>query len=129
MPDWYEDHKFMILDSLTFRRGADPLEQSREAREAAPGRDSREINDLGQMGAAGELEMAAASPALVPTEAPRRPSARRWTALAMAFGVAAAPLGEAFAQQRVAVVRDAEIEALVRDYAKPIWQAAGLSKS
>ena len=34
----------------------------------------------------------------------------------------------AFAQN-VPVVRDAEIEALVRDYARPIFNAAGLSKS
>ena len=32
-------------------------------------------------------------------------------------------------QRRVPVVRDAEIEALVRDYARPIFKAAGLSKS
>jgi len=32
-------------------------------------------------------------------------------------------------QQSVPVVRDAEIEALVRDYARPILQAAGLSKA
>ena len=31
--------------------------------------------------------------------------------------------------QSVPIVRDAEIEALVRDYARPILQAAGLSKS
>lgn len=37
----------------------------------------------------------------------------------------------AFAQQgrSVPIVRDAEIEALVRDYARPLLQAAGLSKS
>ena len=33
------------------------------------------------------------------------------------------------AQQNIPVVRDAEIEALVRDYARPIFNAAGLSKS
>jgi predicted Zn-dependent protease len=31
--------------------------------------------------------------------------------------------------QSVAIVRDAEIEALVRDYVRPILQAAGISKS
>lgn len=35
----------------------------------------------------------------------------------------------AYAQQSVAVVRDAEIEALLRDYAQPILKAAGLSSS
>ncbi|MCR4266484.1 M48 family metalloprotease [Nitratireductor sp. ZSWI3] len=35
----------------------------------------------------------------------------------------------AAAQRRVAVVRDAEIEALVLDYAQPILKAAGLSRS
>lgn len=39
-----------------------------------------------------------------------------------------APLA-ALAQSNVSVVRDAEIEALVRDYARPIFKAAGLSKS
>ncbi|WP_367714644.1 M48 family metalloprotease [Nitratireductor sp. GISD-1A_MAKvit] len=38
-------------------------------------------------------------------------------------------LSPALAQQRVAVVRDAEIEALVTDYARPILKAAGLSRS
>ncbi|MBL8581884.1 MAG: M48 family metallopeptidase [Rhizobiaceae bacterium] len=36
---------------------------------------------------------------------------------------------QSFAQGRVPIVRDAEIEALVRDYARPILKAAGLSKS
>ncbi len=35
----------------------------------------------------------------------------------------------AIAQSNVPIVRDAEIEALVRDYARPIFKAAGLSKS
>jgi predicted Zn-dependent protease len=35
----------------------------------------------------------------------------------------------ASAQSRLPIVRDAEIEALVRDYARPIFKAAGLSKS
>ncbi|MBL8576106.1 MAG: M48 family metallopeptidase [Mesorhizobium sp.] len=35
----------------------------------------------------------------------------------------------AFAQGRVPIVRDAEIEALVREYARPILKAAGLTKS
>ncbi len=35
----------------------------------------------------------------------------------------------AVAQQRVAIVRDAEIEALVTEYARPILKAAGLSRS
>ena len=35
----------------------------------------------------------------------------------------------ALAQGRVPVVHDAEIEALVRDYARPIFKAAGLSRS
>src|SRR5262245_43942427 len=33
------------------------------------------------------------------------------------------------AQARMPIVRDAEIEALVRDYARPIFKAAGISKS
>lgn len=37
--------------------------------------------------------------------------------------------GAAFAQGRISLVRDAEIEALVREYARPILNAAGLSKS
>jgi predicted Zn-dependent protease len=111
----------MMLDSLTFRRAADPLEQSREKREPVSRQDLREINELGPMGDPDKRGMA---------EPPSRwPLARTWTTLAMALTLVATPLGQAFAQQRVAVVRDAEIESLVRDYAKPILQAAGLSKS
>ena len=41
----------------------------------------------------------------------------------------AAATAQSYAQGRVPIVRDAEIEALVRDYARPILRAAGLSKS
>ncbi len=41
----------------------------------------------------------------------------------------AAPTGALAQQQSVPIVRDAEIEALMRDYAQPILKAAGLSTS
>ncbi|HEV7254483.1 MAG TPA: M48 family metalloprotease [Mesorhizobium sp.] len=47
--------------------------------------------------------------------------------LALAGALAASLAVGAYAQGRVPVVRDAEIEALVREYAKPILKAAGLS--
>lgn len=48
--------------------------------------------------------------------------------LAVQFSIA--PISQANAQSRsLPVVRDAEIEALVRDYARPIFKAAGLSRS
>ena len=47
----------------------------------------------------------------------------------LAVQVAFAPVSGAHAQRNVPVVRDAEIEALVRDYARPILEAAGLSRS
>lgn len=51
-------------------------------------------------------------------------------ALAASLAMAAVLPQPALAQQRgVAVVRDAEIEALVRDYAAPILEAAGLGRS
>ena len=51
-------------------------------------------------------------------------------AVMCAIVIAAASTGSAWAQSRgVPIVRDAEIEALVRDYARPIFRAAGLSKS
>ena len=50
------------------------------------------------------------------------------TLLLGAVVVLAAPVA-GYAQGRVPIVRDAEIEALVRDYARPIFKAAGLSKS
>ncbi len=51
-------------------------------------------------------------------------------ALTLALLVASAPVRDALAQSRsLPIVRDAEIEALVRDYARPIFRAAGLSKS
>lgn len=44
--------------------------------------------------------------------------------------LALAPTSDAMAQSRsLPIVRDAEIEALVRDYARPIFKAAGLSRS
>lgn len=48
--------------------------------------------------------------------------------LLAAAGMAAGPT-VAQAQRGIPIVRDAEIEALVADYAKPILQAAGLSRS
>ncbi|WP_206454080.1 M48 family metalloprotease [Aurantimonas marina] len=62
---------------------------------------------------------------------PRRLSARL-TAIAVALSVALAPVAAQAAQSEKAslpVVRDAEIEALIVDYAKPILKAAGLSRS
>lgn len=46
------------------------------------------------------------------------------------LGIAVAAAGSVVARaQNVPVVRDAEIEALVRDYARPIFKAAGLSNA
>ncbi|ESW92877.1 M48 family metalloprotease [Mesorhizobium sp. C280B] len=53
-------------------------------------------------------------------------TARALATLSLAAMVAMAGSVNAFAQN-VPVVRDAEIEALVRDYARPIFKAAGLS--
>ncbi|MER9231701.1 M48 family metalloprotease [Mesorhizobium sp. M0622] len=53
-------------------------------------------------------------------------TARSFATLSLAAVVAIAGSVNAFAQN-VPVVRDAEIEALVRDYARPIFKAAGLS--
>ena len=55
--------------------------------------------------------------------------ARTAATLLLAFVVAASGAVGAQAQGSVPIVRDAEIEALVRDYARPILKAAGLSKS
>ncbi|WP_274629566.1 M48 family metalloprotease [Arvimicrobium flavum] len=57
-----------------------------------------------------------------------------WTRLAVSATVAASlfafSIQPSFAQQRsVPIVRDAEIEALVREYARPILKAAGLANS
>lgn len=49
--------------------------------------------------------------------------------VALAALLAVAVAGQALAQASLPVVRDAEIEALVRDYARPILKAAGLGKS
>ncbi|MBZ9676928.1 M48 family metalloprotease [Mesorhizobium sp. ES1-1] len=54
------------------------------------------------------------------------PAARVFTSLLLAAAVALSSSVTAFAQS-VPVVRDAEIEALVRDYARPIFKAAGLA--
>ncbi len=49
--------------------------------------------------------------------------------LALAAAIGLGTILPAAAQGRPAIVRDAEIEALVRDYARPILKAAGLSSS
>src|SRR5262245_8717488 len=49
--------------------------------------------------------------------------------IAVALPVVAAVPTVAAAQQNLPIVRDAEIEALVRDYARPILKAAGLERS
>ncbi|WP_269930047.1 M48 family metalloprotease [Aminobacter sp. HY435] len=55
-------------------------------------------------------------------------SARAVTAAALSAGLTIGAAGNAHAQS-VPIVRDAEIEALVRDYARPILKAAGLGNS
>ena len=55
--------------------------------------------------------------------------ARAATVLTVAVVILSLSPLASFAQGRVPIVRDAEIEALVRDYARPILKAAGLSKS
>ncbi|MEJ6783105.1 M48 family metalloprotease [Aminobacter sp. Piv2-1] len=55
-------------------------------------------------------------------------TARAFTGLALAAGLALTSTGAALAQ-RVPIVRDAEIEALVREYARPVLKAAGLGNS
>jgi predicted Zn-dependent protease len=64
-----------------------------------------------------------------PTSENTRNRFARVAALALAGLLSATASMSAFAQGRVSVVRDAEIEALVRDYARPILKAAGLSSS
>jgi predicted Zn-dependent protease len=49
--------------------------------------------------------------------------------LALALLVSLSAAASSYAQGNVPIVRDAEIEALVRDYARPIFKAAGLTKS
>lgn len=56
-------------------------------------------------------------------------TARALTAVSLALAVSVAAPGTASAQGNLPVVRDAEIEALVRDYARPILKVSGLSKS
>lgn len=65
----------------------------------------------------------------LPRPALRLAKASRLVAtLSLGLAMALAASAQAFAQN-VPVVRDAEIEALVRDYARPIFKAAGLSKA
>src|SRR5262245_44095115 len=56
---------------------------------------------------------------------------RSAAAIAVALPAVATVPGVAAAQQQsgLPIVRDAEIEALVRDYARPILKAAGLERS
>jgi predicted Zn-dependent protease len=49
--------------------------------------------------------------------------------LSLAVSITVSGSVAAYSQANLPIVRDAEIEALVRDYARPIFKAAGLSKS
>jgi len=61
---------------------------------------------------------------------PSRFAARLTLVLSITFSFVAGALAPVAAQQRsVSLVRDAEIEALVAEYARPILEAAGLSRS
>jgi predicted Zn-dependent protease len=60
---------------------------------------------------------------------PARRAARGLGLGVLAAGLAFLPPEPASAQRGISIVRDAEIEALVRDYAIPIFDAAGLSRS
>jgi len=99
MPDWYGDHKFMMLEASPFHRSAAGV----------------------------------TLPAMVDLLRSPLTFARKLTrpvaALALASTMVVSASVASFAQGRVPIVRDAEIEALVRDYARPILKAAGLSKS
>src|SRR5690349_18977271 len=95
MPDWYGDHKFMMIPAQPFHRPFARLP-------VLP------VMTLLLRSTTGLVRAAAA--------------------LLLALLVASASVVAAHAQS-VPVVRDAEIEALVRDYARPIFKAAGLSKS
>ena len=56
------------------------------------------------------------------------PKLMHGAALLLLVGMAFVPAGPASAQGRLPIVRDAEIEALLLDYASPIFQAAGLNR-
>jgi predicted Zn-dependent protease len=69
---------------------------------------------------------------VTPIRARRRTPAARAIALAAAVALAAAPSATTRAQEQVTrgmpVIRDTEIEALLRDYVRPILKAAGLAQ-
>jgi predicted Zn-dependent protease len=56
-------------------------------------------------------------------------TARTLTAASLAIAIGVTASTSALAQASLPIVRDAEIEALVRDYARPILKVSGLSKS
>jgi predicted Zn-dependent protease len=99
MPEWYGDHKFTMTRPSPFHRR------------------------LARLPVVADMSLApsmTAAPGMI---------VRTIAAGALAFAVAATSSAPALAQGKLPVVRDAEIEALVRDYARPIFKAAGLSKS
>jgi predicted Zn-dependent protease len=55
-------------------------------------------------------------------------SLRKWIGVLVGVAVIAAPAGAAWAQgkQKLALIRDAEIEALLKDYTAPLFKAANL---
>jgi len=66
-----------------------------------------------------------------PRPAPRRPVLRKGLALACTLAlILPAAVGPASAQRgKLPLVRDAETEALLKDYAKPIYKVAGIANS
>ena len=94
MPDWYGDHKFMMVPASPF--------QTTRVRLAVAGMMAplSSILDFARRGA-----------------------------LALVAGAVVLQTAPAAQAQSLPIIRDAEIEALVRDYARPLFEAAGLSKS
>src|SRR3984893_5300335 len=67
-------------------------------------------------------------PALTPSKAHRRTPASRLVALATAGALVTQSLPARAQDHGLPLIRDAEIEQLLRDYTQPILHAAGLSK-
>ncbi len=53
---------------------------------------------------------------------------RGWAALALAVTLAVSPVASQAQQRNLTIIRDAEIEQLLRDYANPIFKASGINE-
>jgi len=115
----------MMLDLPPFRRVVDRLQRDPETKVSA----SKKLQTFRTRSRGKTKGCVRSIMTFAPALATLPAFARKAAATLLTGVLALAPTATFAQQQSIPIVRDAEIEALVRDYARPILQAAGLTKS